>query len=61
MKIKELQDKTDVELKKMLGELREELRMMRFKAGQLSDSSQVKKTRRTVARILTILNTRAEA
>lgn len=61
MMIKELQDKTDVELQKMLGELREELRIMRFKAGQVSDSSQVKKTRRTIARILTILNSRAEA
>ncbi|MBN8215902.1 MAG: 50S ribosomal protein L29 [Spirochaetes bacterium] len=44
-------------LKGRLGELREKIRKMRFDAaaGQLDDTSQIKKSRRELARVLTAL------
>jgi len=60
MKIKELRQKSDVELKRMLPELREKLRDMRFKAAQrqLKKVREIRQTKRMIARILTLLHER---
>jgi len=57
MKWKDLKGKTDKELTSLLIQERENLRKMRFQitAGQLTNTSQVKKTKRIIARILTLL------
>ena len=57
MKWKDLKWKTDKELTSLLIQERENLRKMRFQitAGQLTNTSQVKKTKRIIARILTLL------
>ena len=61
MKIKELKLKSDNELKTLLNESREKLREMRFKVAQrqLKKVSDVKKTRKLIARVLTILEERS--
>lgn len=45
------------DLRKLLGEKRERLRKLRFELAQaeLSDNSQIQKTKKDIARILTIL------
>ena len=57
MKIKELKTKKEKELKKMLTTLRERLRVLRFdlSAGKVKDIREIKETKKTIARILTIL------
>ena len=57
MKIKELKSKTGKELIKMLGSLREKQRVLRFdlSAGKVKDIREIRETKRTIARILTIL------
>ncbi len=57
MKFKELKLKPPAELKKMLEESREGVRDLRFKMAnrKLKDSSEVKKTKVLIARILTLL------
>lgn len=57
MKFKELKLKQAAELKKMLEETREKIRDLRFKMAnrKLKNSSEVKKTKILVARILTLL------
>lgn len=57
MKIEELRKKSEKELKKMLLEKRERLRSLSFDLaqGRLKDTSQIKKTEKDIARILTIL------
>lgn len=57
MKFKELKLKSPTELKKTLEETREKIRDLRFKMAnrKLKDSSEVKKARVLVARILTLL------
>jgi len=60
MKIKELKLKSDNELKTTLAESREKLREMRFRVAQrqLKKVSDVKKQKRLVAQVLTLLKKR---
>ena len=57
MKFKEIKNLSEKELKATLLELRDKLRALRFEAAakKLRDSSEIKKSRRDIARILTIL------
>ncbi len=56
MKMKELREKTDRELDRLLAELRDKVRDMRFKIAsrQLSDVRDVHDARKAIARILTL-------
>lgn len=58
MKFKELKDKGQDELKKLLGETRERVRSMRagVAASQQPKVRDIRVAKRTVAKILTILN-----
>lgn len=58
MNIKELQKKSKSGLEKILRERRERLRALRFDLdqGKLKDTSQIKKTKKDIAKILTLLN-----
>lgn len=60
MKTKELREKSDAELAKMLAESRGSLRDLRFKgaAHQLKDVREVREGKRLVARILTLMTQR---
>lgn len=60
MKAMEYRDKSDVELREELGDMRKELFHARFRAGQdeVEERGKTKKVRREVARILTILKER---
>ena len=62
MKAEELKSKSEDELKKMLSDLRKEQFNLRFQksGGQLENTSQIRKTRRTIARVKTFLNQKAE-
>lgn len=57
MKIKELRSKSKAELKRLLTESQEKLRKLRFDIAnkQLKDVREVRSTKRTIARMLTIL------
>ena len=61
MKISELREKTDVELERLLTELRNKVMDQRFAiaSGQLAKVRQVRDAKRTVAKILTIKKARA--
>jgi large subunit ribosomal protein L29 len=56
----ELREKSTEELKKMVAELKEKLLKLRFKNafGQLENPMEIRKIRRQIARILTILRER---
>lgn len=58
MKIKELRQKSPAEMQKMLSELREKLRDMRFKVSQrqLKKVREIRQTKKTISRIVTLLN-----
>ncbi len=58
MKFKELKTKHQAELKKMLPELREKLRDLRFKtaSNQLKNIREVRVAKKTIAKILTLLS-----
>ena len=58
MEFKELKNKDEKELQRILAELRDKLRDMRFKDAnkQLKNIREIRKTRETIARILTLLN-----
>ncbi len=60
MKASELHGKSDGELKELQKELREKLFRLRMKlfTGQLEQTSEIKATRRDIARVLTILGSR---
>ncbi len=60
MKATELREFTDRELEMKEAELREELFHLRIKKkmGELEDVTKIKKVKRDIARILTILNER---
>ena len=62
MRMKNLSAKTSHELVQLVVELKQELLAMRFqnKTGNLESTAKMRETRRTVARALTILNTRKE-
>jgi large subunit ribosomal protein L29 len=57
MKLKELKQKNKIELKKLLSESSDKLRDLRFRVAsrQLKDVRQIRKVKKTIARILTIL------
>jgi large subunit ribosomal protein L29 len=63
MKINEIKEKSDVELDKELAALRDKLRDLRFKiaARRLTDVREVRETRKTIARIMTVRRTRRQA
>lgn len=58
MLYKELKIKSEAELEKLLKERREALRELRFNVfqGQLKSVRQVRNIKKTIARILTVLN-----
>jgi large subunit ribosomal protein L29 len=58
MDIKELKNKNESELHNMLSEQREKLRELRFKDAnkQLKNVRQIRDIRKTIAKILTLLN-----
>ena len=58
MEFKELQQKENKELHQLLAQYRDKLRELRFKDAnkQLRDVVQVRKTKKQIARILTLLN-----
>lgn len=58
MKTKELKGKTEKELQNLLVESREKLRQLKFDlmAKKVKNVMEIKKLRREIARILTILN-----
>ena len=58
MKARELRQKTVKDLKKMAADKKDELRAMRFKVAQrqLKKVHDIKKTKRLIARLLTIIN-----
>ena len=58
MEFKELQQKESKELHQLLAQYRDKLRELRFKDAnkQLRDVVQVRKTKKQIARILTLLN-----
>jgi len=60
MKISELREKNDVELDRMLAELRNRVRDLRFKvaARQLGDVREIREARKAVAQILTLKRSR---
>lgn len=58
MKIRELRQKTNTELKKTLVDLRDKLRELRFNlsGGKVKNIKEVHQTKKDIARILTLLN-----
>ncbi|MFH1837966.1 MAG: 50S ribosomal protein L29 [Candidatus Kuenenbacteria bacterium] len=58
MKIKELKQKAETELQKLLQESREKLRELRFKIAskQLKKVREVRNVKKLIAKILTLLN-----
>lgn len=63
MKTNEIRELTSDEIKKRLDDAREEIMRLRFRqaTGELTDTSQIRLTRRTIARFVTILDERARA
>ena len=61
MKPSEVRDKTVAELAKLSTELEEEIWRLRFRkgSGQLKETANIKKARRDLARVKTILRERA--
>ena len=57
LKGRDLQEKGSTELAKMAGELEEEIFRLRFRkgAGQLTQTSNIRKARRMLARVKTVL------
>ena len=62
MKIKDIRDKSNEELKEELEKLKKESFNLRFQkaGGQLENTARVRFVRRTIARILTVLNSKVE-
>lgn len=60
MKPSEIRALSDSEIQARLNEAREELMKLRFQhaSGELTDYTRLRHTRRTIARLLTILNER---
>jgi len=63
MKIKELRDRSAVELDRLLTESRNKLRELRFRvtAKQLGNVREIRKVRQTIAQILTLKKARPAA
>jgi large subunit ribosomal protein L29 len=62
MKISEIRELSDDEVRARLSDFREELMNLRFQqaTGELTDHTRVRFTRRTIARLLTELNEREQ-
>jgi large subunit ribosomal protein L29 len=62
MKAKELNGKSQNELKKLLTDVREKLRMLRFdlSAGKLKNFREIRGQKKEIARILTVLRQKKE-
>jgi len=62
MDYKELKNKKESELHGILSEYREKLRDLRFKdaSKQLKNVREIRKVRKTIARIMTLLNKKTE-
>ena len=60
MEFKNLKNKETSELHDLLAQYRDEVRQLRFKeaSNQLKDVRQIRKTKKTIAQILTLLNQR---
>ena len=58
----DIKKQSDTELKELLAQMRESLRIMRFKlsSGDLKQVRSIRENRKLVARILTELNARAQ-
>lgn len=58
MKIKELREKNNEELKKLLSEKREQVRKLRFDIAskQVKNNREHRNTKKDIARILTLIN-----
>jgi large subunit ribosomal protein L29 len=63
MKVSEIRALSDIELRTRLNDAREELMNLRFQqaTGELTDHTRLRYTRRTIARMLTILSEREQA
>jgi len=63
MKMKELKDKTQESLEKLLQEKREKLRQLRFELSQdkLKNVSEIKNIKKNIARILTIITLKSKS
>lgn len=63
MKVSEIRALSDAELRTRLNDAREELMNLRFQqaTGELTDHTRLRSTRRTIARMLTILNEREQS
>ena len=63
MKAKELLERTDADLQRSLEESRQEMFNLRFQAasGQLADAQRMRKVRKDIARIETVLRQRQMA
>lgn len=62
MEFKELKNKKESDLHKLLAESRDKLRDLRFKVAskQLKDVREVRETRKFIAKILTLLNSKED-
>jgi len=62
MEIKELKNKSEAELQKLLAETRDKLRELRFKDAnrQLKDVREIRIARKDIAQIMTFLNVKPE-
>lgn len=60
MKVKDIQELSDAELKQKLGALKDELFNLRFQlaTGQLENPMRIREVRKTIARIKTIVRER---
>ena len=63
MKARELRGRAEAELRTQLADLKKEQFNLRFQAatGQLENTARVRQVRRDIARIRTVLGTRAQA
>jgi large subunit ribosomal protein L29 len=63
MKTVDIRELTTDEIRKRLEDAREEMMRLRFRqaTGELTDTSQIRITRRTIARFVTVLDQRARA
>jgi len=62
MKITEIRQKTKPELEKLLQDLQEKLRQLRFDlaSGKVKNVREIRETKKDIARILTILNPKSK-
>ena len=63
MNASELRDKTPDQLRELIAQLKKERFNLRFRAatGQMENTSEFRKARRNLAKVLTVLNEKAQA